>query len=261
MAKSIVHALVGLLVGEGRLDPAAPAAVPAWQSAGDPRAGITLDHLLRMLDGLEFVEFDPDSGRADVSDMLQGAGREDVAAYAEARASAHPPGRFWSYSSGTTIVICALLGRLLGGGREEMERFMRGRLFDPIGMESVIPRFDPAGTWLGSSYLFATARDFARFGLLYLRDGVWDGRRILPSGWVDHGRTPTPESWGVYGAHWWLARDGTGTFSANGFDGQHIVIVPRRDLVLVRLGISTPVQRTRLLHTLKEVAESFPPGS
>ena len=258
MAKSITHALVGVLVGDGKLALDAPAPLAEWRESKDPRSGITLEHMLRMVDGLDFVEVYEEAGRSDVVEMLFRSGREDVAAYARQRPSAHPPGSYWNYSSGTTNVVAAIVSSVLGGGREGMEAFMRRALFDRIGMTSAKPRFDPAGTFIGSSYVFATARDFARFGLLYLRDGIWDGERVLPEGWVDHGRTETPASFGQYGAHWWLARDGTGIFSANGLNGQYTVVVPSRDLVLVRLGISSPDQRVHVVHGLKEIVESFP---
>ena len=102
------------------------------------------------------------------------------------------------------------------------------------------------------------ARDFARFGLLYLRDGLWEGERVLPEGWVDHARTPTPPSNGEYGAHWWLALDGSGIFHASGYRGQYIAVDPGRDLVLVRLGNSTPEQRGHVLRSLAEIVRSFP---
>jgi CubicO group peptidase (beta-lactamase class C family) len=146
----------------------------------------------------------------------------------------------------------------VGGGEEGMRAFLRERLFAPLGMQSAKPRFDPAGTFIGSSYVFCTARDFARFGRLYLRDGIWDGARLLPEGWVDHARSETPASIGRYGAHWWLALDGSGIFTANGFQGQHIVVDPVRDLVVVRLGVSTPAQRVAVSHGLRSITRAFP---
>lgn len=259
MAKSMLHAAVGMLVGEGRLDPAARAPIAAWRGAGDPRGAITLEHLLRMVDGLDFVELYVPTGRSDVVTMLFGEGRDDVAGYAIARPPLHPPGQFWSYSSGTSNVVARIACDAVGGGAEGMQAFLRERLFDPIGMTSAKPRFDVAGTFIGSSYVFATARDFARFGLLYLRDGMWDGASLLPRGWVDHARTPTPASIGRYGAHWWLALDGSGIFTANGFQGQHIVLDPARDLVLVRLGVSTPEQRVDVSWGLHAITRAFPP--
>jgi CubicO group peptidase (beta-lactamase class C family) len=258
VAKSILHAAVGVLVGEGRLAPHAPAPVAAWRAPGDPRGAITLEHLLRMVDGLDFVEVYEADGRSDVVDMLFRTGKDDVAGYAIARPLAHPPGTYWSYSSGTSNVVAAIAGAAVGGGRAGMEAFLRRALFAPLGMRSAKPRFDAAGTFIGSSFVFATARDFARFGLLYLRDGVWDGRRLLPAGWVDHARRPTPESFGRYGAHWWLALDGTGIFSANGFLGQYVAVDPARDLVLVRLGESAPEQRVAVVHDLRALVDAFP---
>ena len=117
---------------------------------------------------------------------------------------------------------------------------MRERLFEPLGMKSPVPKFDAVGTFIGSSFCFATARDFARFGLLYLRDGKWEGRQLLPEYWADYARIPTWQQPGVtddrYGAHWWLDIAGPGTFSANGHEGQFTVIVPELDMVMVRHG-------------------------
>jgi CubicO group peptidase (beta-lactamase class C family) len=257
MAKSITHALVGILVREGALDPQAPAQVPAWP-AGDPRASISLEHLLRMCDGLDFAEDYVDEQISHVIDMLFGEGKADVADYATARPAAHRPGSVWSYSSGTTNIVTGILGRAVGGGEEGMRAFMQRELFAKLGMRSADPRFDDAGTFIGSSFVFATARDFARFGLLYLRDGVWDGERILPAGWVDHARRATPASLGEYGAHWWLAQDGSGIFSANGYRGQYIVLDPSRDLIIVRLGGSTPEQRPAVVHFLADLTRAFP---
>ena len=241
-AKSITHALVGLLVGDGRLDIHAPAAVPEWRSEGDPRAAITLDHLLRMSSGLKFVEDYVPGHVSDVIEMLFNTGKDDVAAYAARQPPAHPPGTFWSYASGTTNIVARLAGDAADG---DIAGFMQTRLFGPLGMTSPIPKFDAAGTFIGSSYCFCTARDFARFGLLYLRDGVWEGRRLLPEGWVDYARTPTPQppgtTEGAYGAHWWLGVGGPGSFSANGYAGQYTVLVPDLDLILVRNG-DTPLE-------------------
>jgi CubicO group peptidase (beta-lactamase class C family) len=258
MAKSITHALVGMALRQGLVDPHAPAPIAAWQEADDPRRAITLEHLLRMCDGLEFVEDYVDRGVSHVIEMLFGAGRDDVAAFAAARPLAHPPGTFWSYSSGSSNLVARVLGDAVGGGRAGMESFMHRELFAPLGMTSADPRFDAAGTFIGSSFVFATARDFARFGLLYLRGGRWEGARLLPEGWDDHARTPTRASGGEYGAHWWLALDGSGRFSANGYRGQYLVVDPRRDLVLVPLGGSTPKQRAFVLRLLADLVHAFP---
>jgi CubicO group peptidase (beta-lactamase class C family) len=260
MAKSVTHALAGLLVARGKLELEAPAPVPEWRGAGDPRGAITLEHLLRMLDGLDFLEDYVDGEVSNVIEMLFGSGKPDVAGYAAARPPAHAPGQFWSYSSGTSNIVARIVGEALGGGEAATLAFMRRRLFEPIGMRSATPRFDEAGTFIGSSFVYATARDFARFGLLYLRDGVWGpgGERLLPEGWIDHARSETPASQGEYGAHWWLGLCGPDTFHASGYNGQYVVVSPLRDLVLVRLGLSGPEQREQLAPLLRELLEAFP---
>jgi CubicO group peptidase (beta-lactamase class C family) len=261
MAKSITHALAGILALDGSLDIHAPADVPEWRANGDPRGAITLDQLLRMSSGLDFVEaYSPDAP-SDVIEMLFGKGAADVAAFAAASPLAHPPGTFFSYSSGTTNIVSRCLARALGAQGAAFEAFMRERLFGPIGMTSAEPRFDAAGTFIGSSFCFATARDFARFGLLYLRDGLWDGERVLPRGWVDYARTPTfqqPDCIdGPYGAHWWLDLAGPGSFSANGYEGQYIVICPDRDLIIVRNGVTAEANQPLVKVWLAELAALF----
>ena len=244
MAKSMLHATVGLLVKDGRLDLDAPADVPEWSAADDPRHAITLRHLLAMRDGLDFVEDYVDDRASDVIAMLFGDGQGDVAHFAADRPLAAAPGTRFNYSSGTSNIISSVVARAVGPGAP-YELFLRQRLFGAIGMTSATPKFDAAGTFIGSSYCFCTARDFARFGLLYLRDGVWEERRILPPGWVDYARTETwaqPNEDGPYGAHWWLGMGGPGSFSANGYDGQYTIVVPDLDMVVVRNG-ATPLDR------------------
>lgn len=244
MAKSITHALYGLLIGEGRITLGTPAPVAEW--AADARREITIEQLLTMTSGLAFVEDYVDDQVSDVLEMLFGAGSADHAAYAAAKPLIHRPGAVWSYSSGTTNILARIAGDLIGGGAAGTERYLRERLFDPIGMTSASPKFDPAGTFVGSSYVYATAADFARFGYLYLRGGVWDGRRLLPVGWADHARRPTTaplpddERHG-YGAHWWRWYRSDTTFSANGYEAQRVVVAPDRDAVVVRLG-KTPAE-------------------
>jgi CubicO group peptidase (beta-lactamase class C family) len=242
MAKSMLHAVVGMLVAEGRLDLEAPAAVPTWSAPDDPRGAITLEHLLAMRDGLDFSEDYVDAGRSDVIEMLFGAGAADCAAFAADRPALAPPGERFNYSSGTSNIVSGIVARTVGPGGP-YEALVRDRLLAPLGMTTATPRFDDAGSWIASSYVHATAHDFARFGTLYLRDGVWEDRRLLPEGWVDHARLErsVDEEGHRYGAHWWVAGDDHGTFSANGYEGQRISLSPALDLVLVRLG-KTPAE-------------------
>ena len=245
MAKSVLHAGVGLLVGAGRLDLDAPAPVPEWADPGDPRHAITLRQLLAMRDGLDFAEEYVDGNVSDTIEMLFGDGQSDMAHFAAERPLAAPPGTRFNYSSGTSNIISGIVARTVGPG-ESYARFVHSRLFGPLGMTSADPEFDEAGTWVASSTLRASARDYARFGLLYLRDGMWDGVRLLPSGWVDDARTwvsEDPDDASPYGAHWWgVAGDTLGTFRASGFEGQSITLCPSLDLMVVRLG-KTPHER------------------
>ena len=262
MAKSITHAVFGLLHADGLIDPADRAPVPSW--ANDERSEITVQHLLNMASGLHFVEDYVDAGTSDVIEMLFGAGIDDHAAYATNMPLDHRPGTVWNYSSGTTNILARIAGDLIGGGRAGVERYLGERLFGPLGMTSADPRFDTAGTFVGSSYVYASARDFARFGLLHLRDGIWDGARILPEGWVDHARTPVsiPISADLephgYGAHWWLWRHGRSAFHASGYEGQRIIVSPEQDLVLVRLGKSPAELQPAYDAWLDELLGCFP---
>lgn len=239
MAKSIAQALAGILVARGDLDLYAPAPVPEWQN--DARREITLDQLLRMSSGLAFQEDYVDGAASDVIPMLMFDGRHDTAGFAAAKQLEHPPGTHWSYASGTTNIICRILRDAVGDGASGMLRFMNDELFEPIGVRTATPKFDTAGTFIGSSFLLAIPQDFARFGLLYLRGGNWNGRQIVPAEWVDYARSPTYlDDEQCYGAHWWMNPQKTSQFYCGGYDGQRIQVDPERDVVVVRCG-RTPV--------------------
>ena len=242
MAKSVVHSLVGILVETGRLSPDEAAPIATW--ADDSRSAITLRHLLRMADGLDFNEVYalPDDDADDVGwshciDMLFGAGTDDVAGYAMARPAKHPPGSAFNYSSGTTNIVARIVGDVVGGP-DAMRTWMNEALFRPIGITSADPTFDATGTFVGSSYLHMTARDWARYGLLNLRGGTWDETQIVPRAWVEDAR----RAWAVddegnhYGTHWWVGDDERGSFWCSGFEFQRVLCVPTSDLVVVRLG-------------------------
>ena len=212
MAKSFTNAIVGILVRQNRIAIKSPAAVPEWQRVEDSRHSITLDQLLRMSSGLEWVEAYAERPISDVNVML--FLKPDMGAYAASKPLAVKPDTLWRYSSGTTNIICRLIREKIGS-REAYWDFPRRELFNKLGMKSAIWGTDATGTFIGSSYLYATARDYARFGLLYLNDGVWQGERILPKGWVGYSITPTPAApKGEYGAHFWL-NSGTDSKSHN----------------------------------------------
>ena len=268
MGKSITQAMAGLLTLDGALDVDHPAAVPRW--ADDDRSTITTRDLLRMTSGLEFVEDYVDDQVSHVIEMLFGSGKADVAAFAESFPLIHMPGTRFNYSSGTTNIVSALCGRLIAGAdgspaaqsdAAAVEGYLSERLFGPLGMTSAVPKFDDAGTFIGSSFVYATARDFARFGYLYLRDGVWEDQRLLPEGWVDAARTPIePDVHEVrwYGEHWWLWDDTTAAFACQGYEGQFIVVVPSRDLVVVRLGTTDISRNPDVRAWIAEIIECFP---
>jgi CubicO group peptidase (beta-lactamase class C family) len=238
MAKTMLAILVGTLVDEGRLDLDAPAAVPEWQAADDERAAITLRDLLAMRDGLDFHEDYVLDAPSDVVAMLFGEGAEDMAHFAASHPLAAAPGSRYNYSSGTSNIVSRLVGEVLGG-EAGMRRALDERLFGPLGMRSAVPTFDPAGTFVASSYVHATARDFAKFGLLLCRGGIADGQRLVSEAWIDQLRTPLSfdeEDRRLYSLHTWVAGDHLGTFWCNGYEGQRIVACPPLDLVIVRLG-------------------------
>jgi CubicO group peptidase (beta-lactamase class C family) len=269
MTKSITHALVGIAVGDGLMFLEDPLPVPEWDGAGDPRAAITLDQALRMSTGLEFGEVYSDF-TSDVVRMLTLA--EDAGGLAADKRLEVPPGSRWEYSSGTTNLVARSMREALGDD-ELYWGFPYHRLFDPVGMHSAILETDPSGNFVGSSFGYATARDWARFGLLYLNDGVWNGQRILPEGWVEYGVTPTPGApRKEYGAHWWLNAGGQfdgvplDEYRASGYDGQYIMVVPSRNTVIVRLG-QTPgggfdsvAFERAILEVLPETTESAQEG-
>jgi CubicO group peptidase (beta-lactamase class C family) len=249
MSKSVTNALVGILVRQGKLRVKEPAPVPEWQKEGDPRKKITLDHLLRMSSGLKFDEtYEP---LHDVTDMLYRS--YDFAAYAAAKPLETDPEGKWVYSSGTANIIARVVRQTAEKDYPRYYDFLRKELFAKIGMYSAIAEPDSSGTFVGSSYMFATPRDWARFGLLYLHDGVWQGERILPEGWVKYSATPTPKApQGQYGAMFWLnagvkgnpsdriwPNAPTDSFAARGYQEQYVVIIPSKKLVIVRFGATS----------------------
>ena len=224
VAKSVTHAAVGILTGDGRLDIDAPTGLAEWP-ADDPRAQITIDDLLRMQSGLGWNE-----AGGDAVAIVVGEGNADASGYAAAKPLVAEPGTRYNYSTGNTAIVASLLADELGSG-EALESWLDDRLFGPLGIRSIELELDGTGNWLGGTGANMSLEDFARFGLLYLRGGVWDDSWLLPEGWVDRARTPSA-SFAGYGAGWWL---GEGWYSAVGFLGQQVTVVPSLDLVVVVL--------------------------
>lgn len=246
MAKSVTATLIGAAQMRGVLEVGAPPAVPEWADRAE-KAAITWDDLLRMQSGLEFGE-DYDIARSDVNRML--FEEQDVGAYAARKPVKHAPGAFWYYSSGTTNILARALGHALAADGKSIFEFARDAVFGPLGAGSFVLEPDASGNFIGSSYVYATPRDWARLGQLYLNDGVWNGERLLPAGWRDYVRTPTPASDGQYGAHVWLNRDGAegrvrffpglpdDMYFFAGHEGQYVFMIPDRNVVVMRSGVT-----------------------
>lgn len=237
MAKSFTQALAGIMVKDGLVDIYAPMDIPEWH--GDGRRDITLNDLLQMQSGLEWNE---DYGsRSDVNIMLH---REtDMGLFALNKPLAYKPGTHYYYSSGSTNIVMRYL-RSKFVSDSAFYSYLHTRLFGALGIRNAIFEPDMSGTPIGSSYIYITAREFARFGQMYLDDGMVEGKRILPEGWVDYTRTPGSDSKGGYGSSFWLNRDKSlpnvpeDMYCARGHDGQRIFIIPSKNLVAVVLGYS-----------------------
>ena len=257
MAKSFVNALVGMMVKDSLIDVHAPLPIPEWQD--DDRKTITLHDLMQMQSGLEWNE---DYGaRSDVNVMLHC--EEDMGLYALQKPLEYKPGTHWYYSSGSTNIVVRYL-RSLFSSDEAFLSYMRERLFAPLGIRNAIFEQDMSGTPVGSSYLYITAKNFARFGQMYLDDGCVDDERILPEGWVDYTCTPASNSENRYGAFFWLNRGGKypdvpkDMYWCDGHDGQCIFIIPSCQLVVVILGYSPKPDHVIDFNTLlKDIISSI----
>lgn len=256
MGKSITSALYGILEKDGRIKRTDTLNNPFW-SKEDARNKINFDQALRMSDGINWREENyADPLHNDAAIMLFGKGRENIVKYVSSRPKKYDAGTVWNYSSGTTNLIAAAISQRLGPrqandptGKVAFRNFMFDRLFTPIGMKQTSPEFDANGNLYGSSLIYATAQDYARFGLLFLRGGKWENKQIINQEFVDYVRTPTVTKNAThYGAHWWLSpsnktgllKDGPyDSFEAHGHEGQVIMVIPSKDLVIVRLGMST----------------------
>jgi CubicO group peptidase (beta-lactamase class C family) len=250
--KSVISALAGIMVRKGALSLDQPVPIAAWQGPGDPRGAITLDHLLRHTAGLALGS----SLSASLASALEPVNRmkfmeQDMAAYAESIPLETAPGAKWNYHDGNTVILAHVIRNAAGGKASDLMRFAHQELFGPLGMRNVALEFDVSGNAEASSQMLASARDWARFGQLYLNDGVAGGKRILPEGWVKYSAAPTPNAWvGQSAGFWTNLGDSFGAtyriehgwprdaFFAKGTIGQYVIIIPSERLVIVRLGRS-----------------------
>jgi CubicO group peptidase (beta-lactamase class C family) len=282
MAKTVTSVLIGMLVADGLLALDAPAPVPQWQRQGDPRAEITLRHLLQMRSGLRHTESgDPPYESAEVR-MLFLDGRDDMAKWAEEQPLEAEPGKQFEYSSNTTVILADIAARALTASdtpearRKAVADYLQQRLFGPLGMASMVPEFDASGTLIGGSLMHATARDWAKLGEFLRRKGAAPGgEQLVPQRWVEAMVTPSPRS-PHYGFQTWLNRpagQGEGgdeesplfpdrapasLFSLIGHMGQYVLVSPSQRVTLVRLGHSDSEQRPPMLQQAADVLELYP---
>ena len=280
MAKSVTAVLVGMMVADGRLALDEPAIVPEWQAPRDGRAAITLRHLLHMSSGLDHTEMAEGSVEifdADTPRMLFLDGRENVARYAETRPLEAIPGKKFEYSTATSHILVDIMTRSLTDSkdpavrRDAMLEYARGRLFEPLGMTSVVPEFDRHGTMLGGSLIHATARDWAKFGEFLRNNGSVSAAQMMPTSWMRFMKTPSQTD-ATYGGHLWLNRtrkDGSApvlfpgnapsdVFAALGHLGQFVVVSPQHRLTIVRLGYTPDDQLDPVNDELAKLISAFP---
>lgn len=258
MGKSLTSTLIGMLVKDGHLDVKQPAPIEEWR-APDARSLVTVENLLHMSGGLDCNSFgaqDPRHFTHDNHHHLVYNEGVDVFRMSSSRGLLYVPGTVYRYRNCDTLV----LGRII---REIVEaeydvgylEFPQRMLFDRIGARSFVLEPDPHGNFVMSGHNYATARDWARVGLLYLQDGVWQGERILPEGWVRYATTPSPANRG-YGAQWWLATPGDGlpadAFWASGAEGQQTMVIPSANLVVAMAAFGPSTERNPLLRRISE---------
>jgi CubicO group peptidase (beta-lactamase class C family) len=268
-AKSIAVTLLGILADQGRISLDEPLGFEWLPRASspetDPRNTITLRHLLNMSSGLYPVD---NSGLeyATGSGMAYWAGASSVKG-ALHRALFREPGTYWDYENYDTLLAVYLMKLVLGDERSYLE-FPRRALLDRIGMRNTLVSVDRFGDFILSSQVYTNARDLARFGLLYLNDGMWDGERLLSREWIDFVRTPAPataERGNQYGGQWWLVPDNrtdvpSDAFSTAGNRGQYVIVIPSHDLVIVRRGLDYGRQGFNRWDLTREVLKAFPPA-
>lgn len=259
MSKSLTAAVIGVLVKDGKLDPEAPAPVPEWKNT--PKEKITLKELLQQTSGLDYTEnYD---GPSEATDMLFKRG--DMGAFTASLPLKFQPGTIFNYSSGNANILSRIIRHTVGDSA--YAAFPYQALFRKINMYSLLLEPDASGTYIGSSYSYATARDFARFGLLYYNNGVWNGEQVLPVNWVKETIQPAAaDKQRHYGYAFWLngfdEKDPAkhlfpdvpnDLFFADGYGGQNIYIIPSKKLVVVRLGVLTIDENQFLKEVLRAV--------
>lgn len=276
MAKTVTATMIGLLVADGRLTLDETPPIPRWRRAGDPRGEITLRQLLQMRSGLRHTESGDVPYESSEVRMLFLDGRDDMATFAESQPLEAEPGRQFEYSSNTTVILADIAARVLTRStdpearRKAVADYLQTRLFGPLGMTSMVPEFDAAGTLIGGSLMHGTARDWARFGEFLRNKGSYRGTQVVPRRWVEFMTTPSPRS-GHYGGQTWLNqnppegndplfadRGPKSLFAMIGHMGQYVLVAPDRKLTVVRLGHSDSTERPPMVQELADIVELYP---
>ena len=277
MAKTVTAVMIGMLVADGALELDAPAPIAEWQRSGDARAEITLRHLLQMRSGLDHTESGAVPYESSEVRMLFLDQRDDMAKFAEQQPLEAEPGEKFEYSSNTTVILADIAADILADGSKDPETrrlavdtYLRTRLFEPLGMDSMVPEYDASGTLIGGSTIHASLRDWARFGEFLRNRGSYRGTQLVPRQWIEFMLEPSPPA-PFYGGQTWLNTQAGdpqnqlypidspgGIFAAVGHMGQYIVVSPQQRLTVVRLGHSNADQRRALLRQINDVIELYP---
>ncbi|RKF19131.1 class C beta-lactamase-related serine hydrolase [Altericroceibacterium spongiae] len=278
MSKSVVGVMIGMMIAEGRLTLDDSPPIAHWQRPGDPRGEITVRQLLQMRSGLRHQEVAEPLYRSDTVRMLLLDGRDDMAEWAEAQPLEYEPGQMFEYSTPGTVILSDTIARILApkGTADERQqavaRFLKARLAEPVGMDSLTAEYDASGTMIGGSMLWATARDWGRFGEFLRHGGSVKGVQIVPRGWIDFMRRPSPRA-ADYGALIWLNRPTESgrnelfaeqgpadAFAAIGHLGQYVIVSPGDKLTIVRLGNTPQNQRPALVAALGDIVHLYSSG-
>ncbi len=276
MSKTVTGVMIGALVAEGRLRLDDPPPIPTWQRPGDPRGEITLRQLLQMRSGLRHKENSEPIYESGEVRMLFRDGRDDMAAWAEAQPLAHVPGRVFTYSTPTGVILSDIAARVLAPGaksdarRRAVAEFFESRISGPLGAPSFTPEYDAAGTMIGGSMIWAAARDWGKFGEMLRHKGSVAGAQLVPRAWVEFMTKPSPRA-PDYGAMTWLNRPSgsdrdmlfadqgpSDAFALIGHLGQYVIVSPSQGLTIVRLGKTDGKDRPALVDALGELAALYP---
>ena len=258
MTKSVTGAMTGVLVNEGRIDMEAPTHIPEW--AGDERKNITVENIFHMSSGLKWLE--NYFTISDATVMLMQS--DDMFSSVTGCELEYAPGTHWNYSSGDANLLSGLL-RIAIGDQEEYLGYAYTRLFHRIGMLNTVVETDASGLFVASSYSYGSTRDWARFGMLFLNNGIFQGDTVLTSGWVEYMKTPAPASDGTYAGTFWLKEPNEvnalvdlpeDIFFADGFLGQRVYMIPSKKLVVVRMGYS--LANISMNDLLRDIVSTLP---